>query len=133
MIHWLHPGQWPVYIGFTTDEGSFQRATKRMGVPREQVPHWINPGASATMHTFDSATGQTTFIICITPQGRKQTREQHASLIAHEALHVVQEMNRIFSPHGPFDDESAAYLLQHIVQHCLQHAWKTGRTRKTRP
>lgn len=132
-VEWMHPGQWPVYIGFTTSEDAFKRAMRRMRVPAAQAPHWINPGASATTHTFEQSGKNLCFIICIGPHGRQVSREQYAALIAHEALHVVQAMNREFSPQGRFDDESEAYLLQYIVQHCLQHAWKSNRTRSTAP
>lgn len=130
-VHWLQTGQWPCYIGFTTDEGAFRRCMKRMDV--SDPPQWIMGGANATMHTFERPSGGTTFIICMTPHNRKVSREQYAAMIAHEALHVVQEMERTYYTGGRFDDESSAYLLQHIVQHCLQHAWNTGRTRRAAP
>lgn len=130
-VHWMHPGQWPVYIGFCTDEGAFQRCMKRMKV--DDPPPWITNGSNATTHTRVKGNGGTTFVICIRPQTRKHSREQYAALIAHESLHVVQEMERTLYPSGRFDDESSAYLLQHIVQHCLTQAWNTGRTRKSEP
>jgi hypothetical protein len=130
-MHWLDTGQWPCYIGFTTSEQAYNRCMKRMSVS-DPSPWIAHARAGATMHTLTNDTSLT-LIICISPPSRKHSKEQYAALIAHEALHVVQQMEREYYPSGRFDDESAAYLLQHIVQHCLQHAWATGRTRKTAP
>lgn len=88
--------------------------------------------ANMTTHILVNR-GTLCFIIAAQPPSRKHSKEQYAALIAHEALHVVQEMQRELARGEHFDDESAAYLLQHIVQHCLQEAWNTGRIKRIKP
>lgn len=130
-VYYLHPGQWPVHIGFTTDPKSFKREMKRLKV--DSPPEILNKNASATTHTLIKE-GGIVFIIAMTPKTKKHSIEAYAALVAHEALHVVQEMERHFCPiAGRFDDESAAYLLQYIVQECLQQVLKAPRSRAVKP
>lgn len=124
-------GQWPVFLGFTMSPDDFAEAVKRLEV-KEDVPFLGRPGANATTHTFERR-GALTFIITLQKPARRLSKEQVAALIAHEAMHVVQQMTRELAQGLRFDDESEAYLLQHIVQHCLQIAWDTGRVRSTVP
>lgn len=131
-VHYLHPGQWPVHIGFTDCPRAFAREMKRLKVndPPEMTAH---PRGAAAMHTFTSSDTPMCFIITMPPPGKTRSREQIAAIIAHEALHVVQGMEEELFAGGRFDHESAAYLLQYIVQHCLQIIWKSGKTRKSSP
>jgi len=131
MIHWMHTGQWPCYIGFTTSSEAFDKCMKRMKV--HDAGPWIIPGSHATTHELVKSDGQMTLLICINRPSRKQSKEQYAALVAHEALHVVQAVEERFYNRDRMDRENASYLLQYIVQHCLQHAWVTNRTRKTKP
>lgn len=131
MIEWAHMGQWPVFLGFTMSPDDFAEALKRMEVEQD-VPFLGRPGANATTHIFERH-GALTFIITLAKPARRHSKEQVAALIAHEALHVVQHMTREMAQGNRFDDESEAYLLQHIVQHCLQAAWNSGRTRAVEP
>lgn len=130
-VSYLHPGPYPVYIGFTDCPQAFAREVKRLKIddPPQMLGH---ERANMTTHIFENK-GTLCFIIAAQPYTRKVSREQYAALIAHEAMHVVQEMQRELARGNVFDDESGAYLLQHITQHCLQQAWQTGRVRKTTP
>lgn len=130
-VEWANMGQWPVFLGFTMSPDDFAEAVKRLGV-EEDVPFLVRSGANATTHTFERR-GALTFIITLQKPARRLSKEQVAALIAHEAMHVVQQMTRELAQGLRFDDESEAYLLQHIVQHCLQIAWDTGRVRSTVP
>lgn len=130
-VEWANMGQWPVYLGFTMSPDDFAEAVKRMDIEQD-VPFLGRAGANATTHTFERR-GTLTFIITLEKSTRRHSKEQVAALIAHEAMHVVQQMTRELAQGLRFDDESEAYLLQHIVQHCLQIAWDTGRVRSTVP
>lgn len=130
-VEWANMGQWPVYLGFTMSPNDFTEALKQMDVEQE-VPFLGRSGTNATTHIFECR-GDLTFIIALEKPSRRHSKEQVAALIAHEALHVVQHMTRELAQGNRFDDESEAYLLQHIVQHCLQIAWNTGRARSTVP
>jgi len=63
------------------------------------------------------------------PYSDEKTKEQYAALLAHEALHAIQEM-RDLNGGDPFCQETEAYLLQMIVQDCLQIAWGSNCVRK---
>lgn len=126
-VHYLNTGPWPYYIGFTTEEGAFQREMKRLRV-RDAGPGVRSGSNAATHHLVSDSTAMAIIVMC--PPSRKASKEQYASLLAHEAVHVVQEMRVKL---GDLGNEAEAYLVQQIVQEGLQVAWKTGRTTKKRP
>lgn len=127
-IPYFNMGQWPLFVGFTTSRKAFAREVKRLGNPT--VKFLASDHSSATMHTFVED-GSTVCIIAMEkPAGR--SNEQVAGMIAHEAVHVAQELWARIGEREP-GREAEAYLVQMIVQCCLQEAWKTGRVRKDRP
>lgn len=130
-VSYLNPGPYPVHIGFTTSEEAFRREIKRLKIP-EDVPFLGRERANATMHTLVKGSS-VIYIIAMQPPTRKIGKEQYAALVAHEALHIIQDMRSELNQNKPFDKESECYLLQHIVQHCLQEAWQTGRVKRIRP
>lgn len=128
-IRYCNMGPWPGYVGFTTSAKAFQRELKRLAVP-EKVAFMGSPRANATTHFFEKD-GSTTAIITI-GKPKSVSFEQYAAMIAHEAVHVVQMLWRDIGEKEP-GDEAEAYAVQHIVQFCLQEAYKTGRERKLIP
>lgn len=132
-IKYFHLGQWPVYIGFTTSPKQFAKECERLSV--KDVQFTARTGAGATMHSFENTKNGS--LVCIITIGKFDenihSREQYAAMIAHEALHVVQEMRNVLNRSRPFDDECEAYLTQYITQECLQVAWRSGKTRQDKP
>lgn len=130
-VAYVETGQWPVFIGFTTSEKAYRRELKRFGI-KDHVEFLVRERGAAGTHEFVS-NGTCTYIITIAPQAKGVSNEMFAALIAHEALHVIQYMRAELNRNDPFCAETESYLLQMIVQHCLQHAWATGRSRKIKP
>lgn len=118
-ITYFHMGAWPVYVGFTMSREAFAKEMKRLSCPDVD---FVNPGATATMHTFVKD-GTATCIIAFDKQ-KGRSPEQEAGLIAHEAIHVAQELWERIGEHHP-GREAEAYLVQQIVQCCLQEVWAT--------
>ena len=123
-MYYLHPGQWPVFIGFTTSKKAFRHEMKRLKIKnrKELKP---DAGSTAAIHYFTNS-GQLCCIIYM-PDHNRITQEitdpMYAALVAHEATHVVQEIRNELNQHGNFDAETEAYLIQYIVQECLTFAW----------
>lgn len=130
-VAYVNTGPWPCFIGFTTSEKAYRVELKRLGV-KDAVEFLARERGAAATHEFVS-NRTCTYIITIAPQAKGVSNEMFAALIAHEALHVIQYMRAELNRNEPFCAETESYLLQMIVQHCLQHAWKTGRTRKIKP
>lgn len=126
-VRYLNLGPWVYFVGFTTDEAEVDREARRLRMPG---PIETVPGAAATTHIFTREGHPGTAIIRIVPPSRRQSREQYAAMLAHEAVHVVQDMRAML---GDLGKEAEAYLVQFIVQSCLQIAWKTGRVQRLRP
>lgn len=127
-IRYFNMGQWPVYVGFSSSPKAFEREMKRINI--KGCSFLNSTHANATTHFLTCDDGLT----CIIALGdtKDRSKEQVAALIAHEAMHVVQEMWSHLGETNP-GRECEAYLVQHIVQNCLQEAWKSGKTRSTAP
>jgi hypothetical protein len=128
-IRYFNMGAWPVYVGFTSSDKAFQAEMKRLAV-EEPGKFLSRAGANATTHYLDND-GTLTCIITIgcTKGGSKS---QVAALIAHEAVHVVQEMWSHLGETNP-GREQEAYLVQQITQECLQELWSPRSERRTEP
>jgi hypothetical protein len=126
-IDYCHMGPWPIYVGFTTSKKAFAKEMKRLDAGK--TAFLARSGANATTHHLRKD-NSTCCIITLDKTGG--STEQIAALIAHEAVHVAQELWENIGEDSP-GRESEAYLVQHIVQFCLQIALDTGRTRKTNP
>ncbi len=127
-IAYFNMGPWPIYVGFTTSPKRFAREMKRLGC--EGVASLASDHANATTHHLIKD-GSATAIIAM-QKDKKRSPEQVAALIAHEAVHVAQELWSNIGERTP-GREAEAYLVQMIVQCCLQEVLDTGRTRKEAP
>lgn len=120
-------GIWPYFVGFTFSEEALARELKRLNVGRD-IP-WIKDGSDACAHHFNKGNDRMS-IICVRAPSKRHSKEQFAAMVAHEAMHVVQEMRDALGDLGP---EAEAYTLQSIVQDVLQFAWATGKLRRVKP
>jgi len=122
-------GQWPIYVGFTQSPKAFRKEMKRLAI--SNPPEFLgSTHANATTHVLE----RNGTLTCIITFGKTKGRpvEQIAGLIAHEAVHVAQELWAAIGEHKP-GAEAEAYLVQMITQCCLQDALDTGRERKEYP
>lgn len=131
-VHYMHPGPWPVYVGFTTSPKAFAREIRRMDIEGGD-DFLASDYASATTHMFNAPCGMRCYIICMPPFEDSETREQYAALLAHEGLHVIQDMHDCLNRGESFGREADAYLLQMVVQECLHQAWGSGASRRVVP
>lgn len=128
-VEYFHMGQWPLYIGFTMSQKAFKKEMKRLNVDKP-AKFLASDNANATTHYLKSDGVLTCIITMHDPKSRPV--EQVASMIAHEAVHVAQELWEQIGEDNP-GREAEAYLVQYITQCCLQVALDTGRERKSAP
>lgn len=129
-VEYYGMGQWPIFVGFTTSRKAFKREMKRLSV--SPCPEFlVNDRSNAATHFFTHE-GQTTCIITMNKPEANRPVEQVAGMIAHEAVHVAQELWENVGEREP-GKEAEAYLVQMITQCCLQDALETGRSRKEAP
>jgi hypothetical protein len=123
-VAYFDVGQWPIHVGFTTDEKAFKREIKRLKCG--DVKFLLNDHSSATTHFLTGDKGGYCAIICL---GECDGFElsQIAGLIAHEATHVAQQLWRRIGEQD-VGDETEAYFIQLITQCCLNElsAFKSG-------
>lgn len=131
-MHYFNIGPWPGYVGFTTSQKAFAKEMKRLKVG-DDIPFVATAQANATTH-FLHHHGKTTAIICMPAfDDGAHSREQYAALVAHEAMHIIQQMQEDLARGKTLGSEAEAYLIQQIVQECLQIAWKTGMITRRKP
>lgn len=130
-MKYLHMGPWPGFVGLCFDEKVFHKEMERLGL-KQKVNFLGSDHASATLHHFVSRGGSVCQILALgSVKGR--TKEQVAGLIAHEAVHVIQNMQEDIAGGKSLGGEAEAYLVQMIVQEALQSLWKSNKVQVTEP
>lgn len=83
----------------------------------DEVPDWVSPNASATMHTLPNHEGTMACVVCIRDWKGKDPCAV-AALLVHEAVHVWQAYCRDIGERDP-GSEQEAYGIQYIAQELL--------------
>lgn len=91
MTKWLNPTLLTCdHVGICFNDRDFQRELRRMKVPSHNWGSWLTEGALATTHHLTSEKGSRASIVC-TPIRPEWEGVEVATLLVHEAVHVVQE------------------------------------------
>ena len=106
------------YMALCTDEETFKRECKRLGIATEQVPTWLTPSAHATTHHFINTDTGHCHIVCI-KKDLKRTRPQIYALLTHEAYHVWCGAMEYLGEKNP-GEEIVAYGIQNISQSLME-------------
>ena len=113
----------PYCYGLCRSEKAFHRELKRMSVPRADWPAFIGNGGGsnsyydATTHFFENKTSGLAAIVCIGNTRKGTTAVVHA-LLAHEAVHIWQEIKKHLGETNP-SHEFEAYAIQQITQNLI--------------
>lgn len=108
----------PYHYGLCRTEQAFQKELKRLKVPRDQWPTFIDTAADACVHFFEQSNGELLAIVCLgSTKGRSKSEVQ--GLLIHEAVHVWQEIRRTLGEKEP-SDEFEAYSVQTIAQKLIE-------------
>ena len=101
-------------------EKDFKRVWKERGVP--QAVKWVTEGCSATCHTIEDADEKVVCaIVCVDVENANDAVGL-IGLIAHEAMHVVQEMDtNVLDEKIELPAISEQFCLQRLVdEYCRQ-------------
>jgi hypothetical protein len=112
----------PYYVGLCTDEKSFRRELKRLGIPKDEIPTWLRDTADATVHEL-AYKGKQCAIVCIR-KSRRHTRVEIDGLLIHEAVHVWQWIKGVIREDKP-SPEFEAYAIQRLAMN-LMSAYHAG-------
>lgn len=101
--------QFPLWYAYVPDEKAWNREMKRLGVKNEPYPTKMG---RMTLLTDD--TGKTIALVTLNHEiAKEHTEAEVAALIAHESMHVWQEIMSAIGEQTP-SQEFAAYALQTI-------------------
>lgn len=105
------------YFCLCKTEPQFHAELKRMHIPADQWPAFLNPDAHATTHCFKKPDDS---LACIVTLGAHADREPIvvAGLLVHEAVHIWQEARDTMREKNP-GREVEAYAIQWIAQQLM--------------
>lgn len=111
----------PIHYGLCTSQKAFDKALKKLGVPKAERPCLVMNRADATTHFFEND-GRVCAIVGINKANTK-SREISPNvvigLLIHEAVHVWQEIRRNLGEDCP-SAEFEAYSIQRIAQNLIE-------------
>jgi hypothetical protein len=100
------------YLTVCFTEQEYTKALKSLKIPIADWDRWLSQDALATTHYFNTPKGNRVTIVCI-PVKPEVNGVDVASLLVHEAVHVVQEYFRFIGEDNP-GIEIEAYSIQNI-------------------
>lgn len=106
----------PYCFTLCTSEKLFAKALKHLRIPKKDRPEFVlNWHSNGTAHYFENRANQTkSAVVCIRGfEGRSPV--EIVGLLAHEAVHIWQEIRDTLGEHAP-SREFEAYSIQNIVQ-----------------
>lgn len=111
---WLDMGAIPIGVGFCGSEKAYKQELKKRGVKYDGC--FTTKDAAVN---FVVNNNSTVALICFDVDSKdNHKRSQVDALLAHEAVHVMQECRSVMggSDHG---HEFEAYTVQHVLQFLL--------------
>lgn len=108
------------YYMLCTTEKQFMKALKHLNTSKSDRPPFVSDWSSnATAHTFENRTeGEVSTVVCIKGY-ETRTLEQTYALLAHEAMHIWQEIKANYGETNP-SAEFEAYSVQNICQNLME-------------
>ncbi len=110
------------FLKLCTTEAQYLKAAKTMGVTNPLA--WLGPNANASMHSFTQG-AKTACIVCM-PIDKKRSFNEVAGMLAHEAVHVKQDMFADIGEDKP-GSEVEAYAVQNILFQLLESYQKQAK------
>jgi len=115
-IVYFEMGQWPLQVGFTMDPKAYDAELERIRVHPDVRPEFPSNEAHASFFPHPEG-GELTCIVAMASD-LDRTDPEVIGLIAHECMHIVQELWKFIGETNP-GDETEAYLLGYLVQLCV--------------
>lgn len=112
--NWIDLRIFPVYVAFTTKKKTFDYMMDWMNVTNPPV--FVSEAANAMTHYFAKGP-QLTIVVTMFPKDKDMPWEVYVGLMAHECMHVVQEIQEKVGRRS--DRETEAYLIQRLLMDCL--------------
>lgn len=104
------------YLCLCLSDAEFRAALRHIDAT-DSPAHWVSPGANATTHHYQNASGRPVCIVCLSGHEGRDPVEV-AGMLVHEAVHVWQEYCHRIGERHP-GDEQEAYAVQSIAQELM--------------
>lgn len=100
------------HLGICFTEDDYLKTLKYLKIPVADWDKWLITESLATTHYFNTPKGNRATIVCI-PVSPTLDGVEVATLLVHEAVHVVQEYFRFIGEDNP-GSEIEAYSIQNV-------------------
>jgi hypothetical protein len=119
----------PISYGLCLSEKAFYKELKRIGLPENDRPEFLLPGADAVLHTFYLENGTTACIVAL-GSTKHRTAPQVNAMLVHEAMHLWRRIRKNIGERKP-SLEFEAYAMQNISQSLMtEYARQTKKKAK---
>ena len=103
-------------ITLCTTEKGFSKALKHLRIPKKDRPTFVcNWHSDATAHYFENHEHHTKAVVVCLRNFEDKSVEQQVGLLAHEAVHIWQQVKADYGEATP-SPEFEAYSIQSLVQ-----------------
>lgn len=110
----------PIPLSVCKNKESFFKELRANGIKKKDRPEFNASGTGATTHFIEMNGRKIAAIICMDEKHKKDyTKGQIVGLIAHEAVHVWQEIKTSIGEHDP-SSEFEAYSVQMLTQRIFE-------------
>lgn len=116
----------PCHYAICANEKDYKKELVRLKISPKSRPPFLSRGAHATVHFFDQTKHNHLAAIVCVGSLKGMTRGQIAGLIAHEAVHIWQEVREHLGEDRP-SSEFEAYAVQNITQRLIDSFYKQKR------
>ena len=105
------------YLTLCLSEDHYNRVMRYLAID-QPWSKWVTDGANATMHSMTHDKNGLCCVVCLKPKDTV-TGVQIASILVHEAVHVVERYMEYINEDHP-SSEFLAYSIQNVAQELMQ-------------
>lgn len=119
------------YYTLCTSEKLFKKALRDFRLPKSKWPEFVlNWHSNATAHYLEHREAKKAAVIVCIRDFEDRDDVEVIGLLAHEAVHIWQQIKRTYGEHTP-GDECEAYAIQTLVMNLVaEFSRQTGRMKK---
>lgn len=104
------------HLTVCTTEAGFRKALKHLNIPKRERPSFVlNWHSDAAAHYFEDQGNRSKAVVVCLRNFEDKSLEQQVGLLAHEAMHIWQQIKHAYGEANP-SPEFEAYSVQSLVQ-----------------
>lgn len=124
-LFWLDMDFWPCFVGFCDKPKHYFKFLKELGATDD---HYLPDHADAAVKALYNGGKRIYLLLIDRDQFAKYSKTERTGLLAHECVHILQEMRESI---GDLGSEGEAYTMQRILMSAM--TWEKSRRKRGKP